>query len=206
MKKVFKAFFLKQLKELITAGALPLPKEVPAQGAASYRWKENLYQKEWAVFTKKPFAGVHNVVKYLARYSHRVAITNGRILDVDPNQVRFSYKDYAHGAKRKEMTLTGVHFLHRFCLHFLPPRFRKIRQFGFLANACKGRDLARARKALGLKQQILLSKAQRKILAKDRLFDQHMDRCPCCRQGQMVIIGVFAPNKDPPLVGLPCLQ
>lgn len=206
MKKVFKAFFLKQLKELIAVGHLPLPKEVPAQGAAFYRWKENLYQKGWVVFTKRPFAGVHNVVKYLARYSHRVAITNRRILDVDRHNVRFTYKDYADGAKRKEMTLTGVQFLHRFCLHFLPPRFRKIRQFGFLANSCKGRDLARARKALGLKQRQLLSKAQRQTLAKERLFDQQTDRCPCCRQGQMVIIGVFAPNKDPPLLGLPYLQ
>jgi hypothetical protein len=206
MRKVFKAFFLKQLKELIAAGALPLPKEVPAQDAAFYRWKENLYQKDWVVFTKKPFAGVLNVVKYLARYSHRVAITNGRILGIDQHNVRFDYKDYAHGAKRKEMMLSGIQFLHRFCLHFLPPRFRKIRQFGFLANACKGRDLARARKALGLKQRLLLSKAQRKSLAKERLFDQHSDRCPCCRQGHMVIIGVFAPNKDPPFVGWPYLQ
>ena len=143
MKKVFKAFFLKQLKELIAAGALPLPKEGPTQGAALYRWKEHLYQKDWVVFTKKPFAGVHNVVKYLARYSHRVAITNGRILHIDRHDVRFSYKDYADSAKRKEMTLTGVQFLNRFCLHFLPPRFRKIRQFGFLANACKRRNRLR---------------------------------------------------------------
>lgn len=158
------------------------------------------------VFTKKTFAGVHNVVKYLARYSHRVAITNGRILDIDQHHVRFSYKDYAHGAKRKEMMLTGVQFLHRFCLHFLPPRFRKIRQFGFLANACKTRELARARMALALKQRQLLSRTQLKILAKKRLFDQQAHRCPCCRQGQMVIIDLFAPNKDPPFLGLPYLQ
>ena len=206
MKKVFKAFFLKQLKTAITASALPLPKEVSAQGPAFYRWKENLYQKDWVVFTKKPFAGVQNVVKYLARYSHRVAITNSRILDIDQHNVRFAYKDYADGAKRKEMTLTGVQFLHRFCLHFLPPRFRKIRQFGFLANACKCKHLALARKALGLKQRQLLSKAQRKNLAKERLFDRQVDCCPCCRKGKMVIIGVFAPNKDPPVLNLPGLQ
>jgi hypothetical protein len=206
MKKVFKAFFLQQFKAAIANGSISLPKEIPAGGPAFYRWKEGLYQKDWVVFTKKPFAGVHNVVKYLARYSHRVAITNGRILDVDRHNVRFAYKDYADGAKRKEMTLTGVQFLHRFCLHFLPPRFRKIRQFGFLANACKGRDLVQARKALGLKQRQLLSSSQRKTLAKERLFYQQADRCPCCRQGHMVIIGVFAPNKDPPLLGLPYLQ
>lgn len=206
MRKVFKAFFLKQLKATIATGSITLPKEIPANGKAFYLWKEGLYKKDWIIFTKKPFAGVQNVVKYLARYSHRVAITNGRILDIDQHNVRFSYKDYAHGAKQKEMTLTGAQFLHRFCLHFLHPRFRKIRQFGLLANACKRKELALARKALGLKQRQLLSKIQRKTLAKERLFQRQTDYCPCCGQGKMVIIGVFAPNKDPPMMALPYLQ
>ncbi len=122
-------FFLKQLKAAISSGDLALPMDLPNQSDTFYRWKESLYQKNWVVYTKKPFAGVQNVVKYLARYSHRVAITNARILDIDQQKVRFAYKDYAHGAKPKEMTLSGVQFLHRFCLHLLPLRFRKIRQF-----------------------------------------------------------------------------
>ncbi len=202
MRIVFKAFFLKQLKAAISKGTISLPKAIPSKGKAFFIWKEALYNKQWVVYTKNPFAGVHNVVQYLARYSHRVAITNNRILSIDQQSVRFAYKDYADGAKRKEMTLSGAQFLHRFCLHILPLRFRKIRQFGFLANACKAKNIAAARKALGLKQRQLLSRAQRKALAIKRVFDEAALTCPCCKKGQMVCIGVFAPNKDPPMASV----
>jgi len=198
MKKVFKAFFLKQLRLVLEQGLLGLPPDFPASPGTYYRWKEDLYQKQWVVFTKKPFAGVQNVVRYLARYSHRVAITNHRIKHIDQQHVHFEYKDYADQAKKKIMTLAGLTFLKRFCLHMLPPHFRKVRQYGFLANACKARDIALARKALGLKNQQLLDRAQRKVLAKLRLFKLQADQCPCCQMGKMIIFHIYAPNKDPP--------
>lgn len=198
MRNVFKAFFLKQMRVALESGVLVLPNGFPATPKAYFQWKESLYQKQWVVYTKKPFQGVQNVVKYLARYSHRVAITNHRLHQIDEHQVHFQYKDYADGGKKKVMILDGPTFLKRFCLHILPPRFRKVRQLGFLANACKAKDLDKARKALGVKQKQLLDRAQRKDLAKHRLFKEQADRCPCCQNGKMVIIHVWQANKDPP--------
>ena len=198
MRQVFKAFFLKQMRLALEGGVLTLPPDFPANPKAYYNWKELLYQKQWVIYTKKPFHEVQNVVKYLARYSHRVAITNHRLQRVDEHQVHFQYKDYAHKAQKKVMVLKGIDFLKRFCLHILPPRFRKVRQFGFLANACKAKSLAKARKALNCKQAQLLNRAQRKELAKQRLFKEHADRCPCCQKGKMIIIDVWLTNKDPP--------
>jgi len=140
------------------------------------------------------------VVSYLARYSHRVAITNHRLLHIDESQVKFSYKDYKDGAKTKKMSLSGTDFLSRFCLHILPHGFRKIRQFGFLANACKAKMLEQARDSLKVSQQQLFSRNTRKRIAKERLFGKP-DRCPCCKKGSMISLLPFAPlpaNKSPP--------
>ena len=139
------------------------------------------------------------MVKYLARYSHRVAITNHRLKQIDQQSVQFDYRDYADHGLKKVMTLSGKDFVQRFCLHILPQGFRKVRQYGFWANASKTNDLATARKALGRKQKQLLQRAERKALAKQRLFSQKTDRCPCCQKGNMIIVYAFIPNKDPPV-------
>ena len=203
LKKVFKAFFLKQMRLVLEQGLLILPSDFPPNTQAYYDWKENLYAKDWVIFTKKPFAGVKNVVKYLARYSHRVAITNHRLKTMDDHAVQFVYKDYADAARKKVMTLSGKDFLQRFCLHILPQGFRKVRQYGFLANACKANDLATARKALGQKQKQLLIRTVRKELAKKRLFGSKKDRCPCCQKGKMILVFTWSANKDPPAYHIP---
>ena len=138
------------------------------------------------------------MVKYLARYSHRVAIANQRIINITEEHVSFGYKDYKDGARQKVMTLTGSQFLQRFCLHILPNRFRKIRHFGFLSNAAKKKRLNQAKQALLKKQHNALTKAQRKALAAQRLFSNNPSLCPCCKQGRMVIVEILLPNKDPP--------
>lgn len=182
----------------LEAGLLGLPPDFPPTPKAYYQWKEALYQKQWVVYTKKPFQGVNKVVQYLARYSHRVAITNHRLLHIDHQNVHFQYKDYADRALNKVMILSGTDFLKRFCLHILPARFRKIRQFGFLANVCKAKDLASARRAIEGKHAQLLDRAKRKQMAIMRLFKQDLNRCPCCKKGQMHTIDVWLANKDPP--------
>ena len=199
MKKIFKGFFMTQLKKVIEDGLLTLPPNF-LFGFAYKKWKDTLYQKDWVVYTKKPFSAVKQVVNYLARYSHRVAITNHRIKNIDHGAVTFEYKDYKDGAKKKLMTLKGTHFLQRFCLHILPQGFRKIRQYGFLSNACKAKSLKQARKALGAKVRQLLTRKERKILAKKRLFGKKTDVCPCCRKGQMVVWIVWEQNKAPPFL------
>jgi len=197
MNKVYKAFFLKRLREHLESGELQLPQDFPMNHNYD-RWKENLYKKEWVIYAKPPFGGVKNVVKYIARYSHRVAISNHRIVNIGQDDVSFLYKDYKARGKKKLMKLEGRHFLQRFCLHILPYRFRRIRHYGFLSNAAKKKRLNQARIALTNKVAVASTKAQRKELALMRMFGSK-DLCPCCKEGQMHIVDVISPNKDPPI-------
>lgn len=199
MQRLFKGYFMSQLKAAIEDGLLSLPPAFPYQSAYK-KWKNTLYQKNWVVYTKKPFSGVKKVVNYLARYSHRVAITNHRIKSIDDQTVTFQYKDYKDNAKKKLMTLKGTDFLQRFCLHILPHGFRKVRQYGFLANASKAKSLRLARQSLGAKVQQLLTRRERKELANQRLFGDKSDQCPCCEEGEMHIWIVWQRNKAPPIL------
>ena len=96
--------------------------------------RETLYNKSWVVYAKQPFGGPRQVIEYLGRYTHKVAISNHRIFSVADDKVSFTYKDYADGSQQKTITLEATEFLPRFCLHILPPGFRKIRYYGFIAN------------------------------------------------------------------------
>ena len=97
--------------------------------------RETLYNKSWIVYAKQPFGGPQQVIEYLGRYTHKVAISNHRIVSIQNDEVSFTYKDYADNSKQKIMILEATEFLRRFCLHILPQRFRKIRYYGFMANA-----------------------------------------------------------------------
>src|SRR5438874_4807008 len=105
-------------------------------------------QVEWVVYAKRPFGGPKQVLDYLGRYTHRVAIANSRLVDCDSGRVRFRWKDYRAHDKSKVMTLDAGEFIRRFLLHVLPDGFRRIRHFGFLANARRTIKLARVRAAL----------------------------------------------------------
>ena len=197
MNKVYRAYFLKQLKIALEGGRLSLPDDFPTDKPYKV-WKENLYKKEWVVYTKPPFSKPENVVNYLARYSHRIAISNQRIINVTNKKVTFRYKDYKQGAKQKVMVLKGKDFLRRFCLHIVPERFRKIRHFGFLSNAVKTKSLKLAKRSLQNKRYQALSKAERKAYAMLRLFGQLKNVCSCCGKEQLVTIDIWLANKDPP--------
>ncbi len=112
-----------------------------------------LYAKEWAVYAKPPHNGPEQALKYLARYTYRVAISNERIESLEDDQVTFRYKDYAHGHRLRRMTLTVQEFLRRFMLHVLPRGFVRIRSFGLLANRGRDEQLARCRQLLGCREQ-----------------------------------------------------
>lgn len=197
MNVVYKAYFLKRLRQHLEEGELSLYEDFP-MGKEYYNWKESLYKKEWVIYIKPPFGGAKHVVKYLARYSHRVAITNQRILNVTDQNVTFKYKDYNDNAKHKVMCLTGSNFLNRFCLHILPSRYRKIRYLGFIANSCKKKNLALARNSLKAKHQIALTRKERKALALERILKNDFDLCPFCNKGTMIIRDTIPSNKDPP--------
>lgn len=108
-----------------------------------------LFRQDWIVYSKPPFGGPHYVLQYLARYTHRVAISNHRLVSQENGQVTFRWKDYAHGNKQKNMTLAADEFLRRFLLHTLPRRFVRIRFFGFMARRKRGLLLPLCHRLLG---------------------------------------------------------
>lgn len=112
------------------------------------RFLRTLFREDWVVYAKPAFGGAPQVLRYLGRYTHRVAISNHRLLAFDGERVTFRWKDYAHGNKQRKMTLAAAEFLRRFLQHVLPRGFVRIRQFGFLANSCRTARLSLARQLL----------------------------------------------------------
>ena len=136
--------------EAFRAGTLTLPTALLrlTDESAFRAWLRPLYRHDWIVYAKPPFGGPSHVLHYLARYTHRVAISNHRLVDVRDDQVTFRWKDYRHGSQVRLMTLSAEEFLRRFCLHVLPKGFVRIRFYGFLAPRCRTEALARCRRAL----------------------------------------------------------
>jgi hypothetical protein len=150
---VFRAKFLDGLKELITSDVLDIPKSFESmtdtlRSGDTRRLMKHL-SPPWVVYSQRPFAGPGKLLDYLSRYVHRTAISNDRILSVEGDQVRFSYRDRADGDRRKIETLPGTEFLGRFLLHVLPKGLMRVRHYGFLANCTKKKNLAQCRKLLG---------------------------------------------------------
>ena len=106
--------------------------------------------RKWVVYAKRPFAGPEQVLDYVGRYTHRVAISNNRLLDIENGQVRFQWKDYRHGDQIKTMTLSADEFIRRFLLHVLPDGFQRIRYYGFLGNRYRREKLEQCRRLLGM--------------------------------------------------------
>lgn len=151
LSRMFRGKYLAGLNALFTAGKLAFHGELqeqasPAKFAALLR---DATQSEWVVYAKRPFAGPEQVLAYLSRYTHRVALSPRRLLAADETSVTFAYKDYADDSRPKTMTLGTAEFVRRFALHVLPERFVKIRHYGLLSNRRKQARLARARQLLG---------------------------------------------------------
>jgi hypothetical protein len=150
LRKVFRGKFIHGLKRLYSSHKLRCdgPAAIlsePRQFAAILR---RLHIPKWIVYAKPSFGGPHQVLRYLGRYTHRVAISNHRLLAFDGERVTFRWKDYAHGGKQRKMTLQASEFLRRFLLHVLPKGFVRIRHFGFLANRFRARNLILCRRLL----------------------------------------------------------
>jgi len=148
--QVFRGKYLAALRAAYQAGQLQfagstLPLASPAAWATSIR---ALYQKDWVVYAKEPFGGPEQVLKYLTGYTHRVALSNHRLVKLEDGHVTFLWKDYADGCRRKEMTLDAVEFVRRFALHIIPKGLVRIRQYGLLAHRDRGERLALCRSLL----------------------------------------------------------
>lgn len=177
LSKVFRGKFVQGLKAAYEKGDLILPDGLKSLSHRENfeRWIDGLVNRNWVVFNKAPFAGPEKVVKYIGRYTHRVAISNHRILAVDNKGIRFAYKDYKDKAKVKEMTLLPDEFIKRFLWHVLPKRFHKIRHYGFLSNGRCNQKVAQIRRLL---------RAPEKKNTENNLSEAI--ECPVCGKGQLI--------------------
>jgi hypothetical protein len=152
LSRLFRRLFLKYLLQAFDAGKLGFfsALEPLRDRSAFLRHLAPAHETEWVVYAKRPFAGPEQVLDYVGRYTHRVAISNNRLLDIEQSKVTFRYKDYRHDSQQKTMTLDAEEFIRRFLLHVLPNGFQRIRYYGFLGNRYRNEKLARCRQLLGM--------------------------------------------------------
>jgi Putative transposase/Transposase zinc-binding domain len=187
LSRCFRRLFLERLQTAFDAdvlsfhGALARLRD-PAEFA---RYLKPVKDISWVVFAKPPFASPSQILDYLGRYTHRVAIANGRLLDCQDGRVSFRWKDYRAQNKSKAMTLDADEFIRRFLMHVLPKGFRRIRHFGFLANACRVEKLARIRFALAFPEPERPAKPRNYRERCTQLTGRRIDICPLCG-GRMV--------------------
>lgn len=163
-----------------------------------------LRETEWVVYAKRPFGGPEKVFDYLGRYTHRVAISNHRIVSVDEAKVAFRWRDYRHQGRQRTLTLDAEEFIRRFLLHTLPTGFHRIRQFGFLANRHRTEKLDRARTLLGVAaspQSADAEPADWKDLHR-QLTGEDLHLCPHCKVGRMIHLGTLPPDPGHPCEGI----
>ena len=165
-----------------------------------------LRNSKWVVYCKRPFGGPKEVLRYLARYTHRVAFSNRRLVACDEKGVTFKWKDYRiEGPERyKLMTLPAHQFIRRFLMHVLPAGFHRIRYFGFLCNRQRASKLARCRVLLGMQppdpaETSSCPPADYRALYQS-LTGTSLTLCPACGKGQMLVIEVLGPADRPPWV------
>jgi hypothetical protein len=179
LSRVFRGKFLASLKQCRERGKI----------ASTDNQANALRQKNWIVYAKQPFGSPQSVLDYLGRYTHRVALSNDRILDIDHGQVTLSYRDRKEGDRKKTIILEAHEFIRRFLLHVLPDGFMRIRHFGFLANRAKKHALAQCRQLLDLHPPL---PASSNLSAKDlllKLTGIDLSRCPSCAVGTMIYVG-----------------
>jgi len=186
LSQVFRGKFLAFLQQACAKGKIP-----PA-----YTEIKAARQKSWVVYAKKPFGSPQTVLDYLGRYTHRVALSNDRILSLENGQVTFTYRDRKDKDRLKSRTLDAHEFIRRFLLHVLPDGFMRIRHFGFLANRCKKQTLAQCRKLLKLDRALpeIPKESAKDVLL--RITGIDLSRCPSCRQGTMIVVAELPRTKS----------
>lgn len=187
LSRRFRSLLTKSLRQAWREGTLSVPEHVVADSVAFDLLLARAAATDWVVYCKPPFGGPERVLAYLASYTHRIAISNSRLLSFDGNRVCFRYRDYAHGNAQKVLTLDADEFLRRFLLHVLPSRLVRIRYYGFLANRTRARSTDLARRAITQRFVPPVSPSQPDGRC-----------CPQCRLGTLRVIEVVAPERPPP--------
>jgi hypothetical protein len=172
LRKVFRGKFVAGLKRLRQRGKLCCsgPAALFADAKQFAKLLRRLHLRRWVVYAKAPLAGARQVLRYLGRYTHRVAISNHRLIAFDGERVSFQWKDYAHGSAQKVMTLAATEFLRRFFMHVLPKGFVRIRSFGFLANRFRTQSLLLCRQLLAVSPPVLTAD-------REQVANWHCPRC-----------------------------
>jgi hypothetical protein len=199
MSALFRGKFLDLLKRCFQSDGLVFPGTLShlKQSEDFELFRKQLYHKKWVVYCKPPFDGPKGVLQYLDRYTHRITISNNRILNIRDGHVSFLWRDYADHNRQKTMTLKANEFIRRFLLHVLPPRYVRIRHFGLLANRKRNTNIALCRKILGD------GKAATKRNGKKETWQEQLFRicgidvtlCPVCRKGRMWMMVRLLPYR-----------
>ena len=179
LSRLFRGKFLAGLRQALADNEVRLPERL-ADSTARQAWLKTLAEKEWVVHSKPPTAGPEVVLKYLARYTYRVAMSNQRLIHATDEEVTFMWKDYRANGKQKEMTLSVEEFARRFLQHVLPRGFVRIRHYGLLANRGREEKLALCRRLLAAATQAMRTAVQP--------AEEEPQRCRKCGQGVMIVV------------------
>lgn len=194
LSRVFRGKFVAGLAALRQAGRAP---EWVAAETDWQRLKQSLYAHDWVVYAKQPLGGPEAVLEYLGRYTHRVAISNERIVGIEDGEVRFRVRADAVSGRKRTLGLPGVEFIRRFLLHVLPSGFKRIRHYGLLSPARKKSGLAAARQVLDVPPP------EPAVIESVAMFMQRVGqfercRCPCCGTGVFRVVATIPPARGPP--------
>jgi len=204
---MFRGLFLRYLEKAFAAGELNFFSEHRHlhEPATFRRYLTPAWKAEWVVYAKRPFAGPAQVLDYVGRYTHRVAISNNRLVSMDDSKslppgcdpgVCFRWKDYRDDNRQKTMTLPGEEFIRRFLIHVLPDGFHRIRYFGFLGNCHRARKLALCRELLGMAPAGPATEPPADYRDRfEALTGQSLRTCPHCHTGVMVVVDCIARPK-----------
>jgi hypothetical protein len=195
LSRLFRRLFLERIEKAFNSGKL--------QFFASLEFLRDPYafaariasakESEWVVYAKRPFAGPQQVLDYVGRYTHRVAISNNRLVDIENGRVQFHWKDYRDNSQIKVMDLGADEFIRRFLLHVLPEGFQRIRYYGFLANRDRRKKLALCRQLLGMQTLSQTTSVKNYRERYQELTGRSLTLCPRCQRGQMVIVESLPP-------------
>jgi len=205
LSRAFRSRFLQGVQQARARDDLVFPGRLAAlaEPAAWAEWVALLSAKDWVVYSQPPFGGPDKVLEYLSRYTHRVAISNRRLLDIVDGQVTFEYRDRRDGNRVKELTVSAEEFIRRFLQHVTPSGLCRIRHYGFLSNRCKEEQLPRCRACLGQVPQPSPEAPTDPVALLLRFTGVDVSRCPSCQQGTLVaverIVAVPSSRRSRPL-------
>jgi Putative transposase/Transposase zinc-binding domain len=206
LSRLFRRLFLTYLQEAFDAGKLKFFSSLEAlhDRQAFQHHLDSVRKVEWVVYAKPPFAGPKQVVDYVGRYTHRIAISNQRILDIENGHVKFTWRDYRDHNQPKIMTLSADEFIRRFLLHVLPSRFHRIRYYGFLANPHRQQKLELCRQLLDAPAARADSSEPSKLEdyrdRYERLTGRSLRECPHCHRGHMIAVQVLPAVRSTPAI------